>query len=390
MERRGRRSLKRRRRLQIALAQSNAAAPAKQGGAAVMRVTAYDAANVTEEQITSLDQLKQFQQGNQVLWLDVEGEDLHLFEQIGAYFQLHHLTLENVINTRRAKVERFGDYFFIVMQQIQQNPDLVSSQICIATAKGLVITFHQHPSDALDAVKERIRSGFGHIRQSGFDYLVYALIDSIVDSCFPLLESFGERLEALEDEIIENPTRETVGDVHAIKRDLLTVRRALWPIREAINSLLRDGPPVFGEDSILHLRDSYDHAVQIIDFVETYRELGADLMDVYLSSISNRMNEVMKVLTIITTIFVPPTLIVGIYGMNFRGDLSPYNMPELKWYYGYPLCLGFMLVLSLSIVALLYWKGWLSNRSLKKVERRIVPKSAVPSAPASLPAAPTQ
>lgn len=383
------RGVKRRRRMQSALEQS-LEATAKPAGAAVMHVTAYGGGNFAEEKIASLDQLSQFRQENQVLWLDVEGEDLPLLKQIGDYFQLHHLTLENVINTRRSKVERFGDHFFIVLQQIQEKPDLVSTQICIAIVEGTVISFHQHPSCALDAVRERIRSGFGHIRQSGFDYLVYTLIDGIVDCFFPLLETFGERLEALEAEIIENPTRQTVSDVHATKRDLLTMRRALWPIREAINSLLRDGPPVFGEDSILHLRDTYDHAVQIIDFVETYRELGADLMDVYLSSISNRMNEVMKVLTIITTIFVPPTLIAGIYGMNFRSDLSPYNLPELKWYYGYPICLGVMFLMALLVVAMLYWKGWLSVLSPKKTEQRSVPKSDASSAKTGSPAATTQ
>jgi len=360
--RRHSKGLKRRRRLTGAVPPTDPAQAKREGTASsVLHVTAYDANDFVEQKSVPFDQLNQFRDQYKVLWVDVEGvDDLHLLQQIGELFHLHNLALENVINTRRAKLERFGDHYFVVLQQIEQKPDLVSSQVCIAIGEGYVVTFHQYPSGAIEAVRERIRSRIGHIRQAGPDYLVYAVIDSVVDTYFPLLEVFGERLEVLESEIIDNPTRQTVSDVHLAKRDLLTVRRALWPIREAINALLRDGPPVFGDESIVHLRDTYDHAVQIIDFVETYRELGADLMDVYLSSISNRMNEVMKVLTIITTIFVPPTLIAGIYGMNFRGDLSAYNMPELKWYYGYPYALLSMFLVSLAVVAMLYWKGWLS------------------------------
>ena len=209
------------------------------------------------------------------------------------------------------------------------------------------------------------------MRRLGPDYLAYAIIDSIIDGYYPMLESFGERLENIEDEILEHPDRRTMSQVHVMKRELLSMRRALFPLREALSAILRVSPESFSEDTMLHLRDCYDHVVQITDFIETYRELASDLMDVYLSSISYKLNEVMKVLTIITTICAPPTLIAGIYGMNFRTDKSPFNMPELSWYFGYPFAVILMILSSLAMFLVITRTGGLAPSFINSDSKKL-------------------
>jgi magnesium transporter len=210
-------------------------------------------------------------------------------------------------------------------------------------------------------VREHIRNTRGQIREAGADYLAYALLDAMVDSYFPILEEYGERLETLEDAIITRPDHHTVARIHAAKRDLLTLRRAIWPQRETFNTLLRDVIPLITDETRLHLRDCYDHTVRLIDLVETYRELGSDLMDVYLSSVSNRTNEIMRVLTVIATIFIPLTFIAGVYGMNFDPDTSPWNMPELNWYWGYPFALTLMTTVIVGQLVFFWRRGWLRS-----------------------------
>ena len=190
---------------------------------------------------------------------------------------------------------------------------------------------------------------------------MYALLDSIIDGFFPVLEVYGEALELLEDEVVANPTAHTLEKIHQMKRDLITLRRAIWPQRDAINSLIRDENPLIGDEVRLHLRDCYDHAVQVMDMVETYREVASSLMDVYLSSVSNRMNEVMKFLTVISSIFIPLTFIAGIYGMNFNTEKSRLNMPELNSPYGYVICLGSMAIVAIGMVTFFWRKGWFNN-----------------------------
>jgi magnesium Mg(2+) and cobalt Co(2+) transport protein (corA) len=232
---------------------------------------------------------------------------------------------------------------------MEAKEDLLSEQVSVYFGANFVLTFQEGPIDATKPVLDRIRKGQGRLKSSGADYLAYAIIDSIIDLYYPVLEYFGEKLERMEDEILDHPTRRTVSNLHLVKRELLTMRRALFPLREALSSMMRISPDVLTADTLLHLRDSHDHVVQIADFIDTYRELCSDLMDVYLSSISNRLSDVMKVLTVITTICAPPTLVAGIYGMNFNPDSSPYNMPELNWYYGYPFAMILMLVLSVGL-----------------------------------------
>jgi len=323
-----------------------------------------------EKELTDASEIKLYIGKWPVVWVNVEGlGSADAIQKIGEIFSIHHLALEDILNVHeRAKIERYGEHLFMVMHMMQIKEHLEGEQLSMFSGKHFVCTFQEGPIDTLDPARERIRKGQGHIRTLGSDYLVYSIIDSVLDNYFPILEAYGEVLDRLEDDIISKPSSEVIANVHGVKRELLTLRRAVWPLREAINSLSRDMEVTFSEETRIHLRDCYDHAVRIIDFVETYRELAADLMDVYLSSLSNRMNEVMKVLTIITTLFVPPTLIAGIYGMNFNTEVSRYNMPELNWYYGYPMALILMLAVSLGVVGLLWYKGWLGALGKRNTE----------------------
>lgn len=323
---------------------------------------AYGPGDFLQKEITEVSELSDFIGKWPVVWVNVEGLGCpEKIQALGDLFKIHHLALEDIINVHeRAKIERYGDDLFLVMHMVELAERLETEQLSMFTGKGFVVTFQEGPIDTLNPARERIRRGQGHMRQLGADYLVYSIIDAVLDNYFPILEDYGEILDALEDDIIQNPSSAVVADVHAVKRDLLVLRRAVWPLRESINSLIRDTETIFSEETRIHLRDCYDHAVRIIDFIETYRELAADLMDIYLSSLSNRMNEVMKLLTIITTLFVPPTLVAGIYGMNFNTEISKWNMPELNWFFGYPFALGLMLFMTLGVVGLLWYKGWLS------------------------------
>jgi magnesium transporter len=327
----------------------------------VIRVTTYDADHMREEAITEPKNIRQFIGSANTVWVDVEGlQNADIVEQVGQIFNIHYLVLEDILTMhQRAKLEQYGDNFFLVTHLVLYKDSVETRQLSLFLGKNFVVSFHNEPIDGLASVLERLRKNQGLIRSAGADYLAYSLLDAIVDTYYPVLEIFGERLEELEDLVIENPTRDTISQIHVVKRELLTVRRAIWPMRDAINALLRDSGKFFGEEARIHLRDCYDHAIRVLDFTETYRELGADLMDVYLSSISNRMNEVMKVLTIILTALAPPSLIAAIYGMNFNNKISPYNMPETNWYYGYPAVLIAMLLAAFAMLSFMRWKGWL-------------------------------
>jgi magnesium transporter len=203
------------------------------------------------------------------------------------------------------------------------------------------------------------------IRSEGADYLAYALLDAVIDAYFPVLEDYGEYIESLEDEVIFNPSKGTVQKIYRARRELMNLRRSIWPQRNALSQLVRDSNTLIRPEVRVYLQDCYDHVVQVLDIVETYRELTANLMDVYLSSVSNRMNEVMKTLTVISSIFIPLTFIVGVYGMNFNPAVSPWNMPELDWYWGYPLCWMLMIAIALSLSYYFWQKGWFSSTAIK-------------------------
>lgn len=331
----------------------------------VLQAIAYRGDDFVEKRLSRPEEVVQLLDQWPVTWLNVAGlGDADMIAELGRVFGLHPLALEDVAQLRqRAKVEQYGEQLFIVArmaQMAQQNATLETEQLSIFVGKKFVLTFLEDPGDCFEPVRSRLRGG-GRLREAGPGYLAYSLLDSVIDAYFPVVESYAERLDRLEDRVTSRPTRRVIAEIHSAKHDLRTLRRIVWPLREAVNSLVRDPSPLIDDDTRVHLRDCYDHLVQIIDLVETYRELGSDLTDLYLSSLSNRLNEVIKVLTIIATIFMPLSFITGLYGMNFHTERSPWNMPELNWRYGYPFALGLM---ALTVLAMLWYfrrKGWLGS-----------------------------
>ena len=321
-----------------------------------MQVMAYGPAEFAEQEIQAAESLAPFLDKWPVVWVNVDGlGDAEAVRKIGELFGLHPLALEDVINVhQRPKVEPYEKYLFVVMQMLLAGERLETEQLSLFLGSNFVLTFQEQPGgDCFALIRDRIRKNHARIRGAGPDHLAYALLDAIVDSYFPVLERYGERLETVEQEVVIQPGRETVPRIHHIKRDLLLLRRAVWPMREAINSLLREDTPFIARETRTYLRDCYDHSVQIIDMLETDRETAFGLLETYLSSVSNRMNEIMKVLTIIATVFMPLTFIVGIYGMNFN------HMPELNWPWGYPLVMGLMAVIAAGMLLYFRRKGWL-------------------------------
>ncbi|MBW4468379.1 MAG: magnesium/cobalt transporter CorA [Pegethrix bostrychoides GSE-TBD4-15B] len=304
-----------------------------------------------------------------VSWVDVQGLGSEaVLRQIGQVFDLHPLVLEDVVNVpQRPKVDEFDDQLLVIARMVtprESGRGFVAEQVSLILSKHYLLTVQEEPDyDCFGPVRDRIRTAKGTIRQHQADYLAYSLIDAIIDGYFPVLEDYGELLEELEDEVVENPTRQSLEKIHRIKRELLSLRRAIWPQRDSINSLIRDGNHLIGDEVRVYLRDCYDHTVQVIDMVETYREVASSLMDVYVSSVGNKMNEVMKFLTIVSTIFIPLTFIAGLYGMNFNPEKSPLNMPELNWYWGYPLCLALMGGIAAVLILYFRRKGWFENFS---------------------------
>jgi magnesium transporter len=324
--------------------------------------------------------IKPYLDHNSVTWIDLKGfGHEETIRQIGDVFQLHPLFLEDIVNVpQRPKVEDVDHQLLLIacmvglvkpsegFGEVDASPVFMMEQVSFVLGPQYVLTVQEEPDyDCFDVVRDRLRSGRGTIRKRGADYLMYALLDSIIDGFFPVLEAYGEALELLEDEVVANPTVHTLEKIHRMKRDLIRLRRAIWPQRDAINSLIRDGNPLIGDDIRIHLRDCYDHTVQVMDMVETYREVASSLMDVYLSSVSNRMNEIMKFLTVISSIFIPLTFIAGIYGMNFNTEKSRLNMPELNAPYGYAICLGVMGGIAIGMVAFFWKKGWFDNYAMQ-------------------------
>ena len=299
-----------------------------------------------------------------VVWINVDGlGDLEAVRALGERFGLHPLAVEDVVhNHQRAKVERFEGHDFLVARMVKHVGALDSEQVSFFLGQRWLLTFQERPGDVFDAVRRRIAAGQGRIRGMGADYLMYALLDSLIDAYFPVLEAYDDKLEALELEVLANPDEAVVGRLYAIKTDLMVLRRAVWPLREAASSLMRDPSPQISDETRIFLRDCYDHTVQLIDLVESWRELASGLMDLYLSQVSFRMNEVMKVLTIISTVFIPLSFVVGLYGMNFDTSASPWNMPELGWRYGYPVLLLGMATAVAGMLLYFRRKGWMGGR----------------------------
>ena len=337
-----------------------------------IQVFAYDTASLKEDfckgeqdfekYFEQLDNLLDTQHSSkETIWIDVStlGNEETL-RKIAAKYNLHDLTIADIVNVpQRPKIEDHENYLLVItsMPTLEQDLSISIEQVSIVIGPNFVLTFQEREGDVFEPVRKRIRLGKGNIRKSGSDYLAYALIDAIVDNYFPILEDLGIHLEELEEELVSQPSKTTLRKIYQVKRTLLQLRRNIWPHREIFSAILRDEFKVFKKATKSYVRDLYDHTVEVVDVVETYRELAAGFMDVYLSSISNRLNDVMKVLTVISTIFMPLSFIAGVYGMNFE------HMPELKTEYGYPILMTFMLVVALSMLGYFWRKGWLTSEN---------------------------
>jgi magnesium transporter len=331
----------------------------------IMHVMAYSEHGYVEQAVRDPAGLIEFLAKWPVTWINIDpvgfGPNAQAFmDRLGKLFNLHELELEDIINVhQRAKVEEYDEHIFVVTRMLVNRDSSESEQLSLFVGKTYVLSFREMTTDCLDPVRDKIRKSRGRIRSEKADYLLYAIIDAVVDSYFPLLAKLADRLDNIEDEILQKSEKNTPEEVYELRRDILSIRKSVWPTREAISSLYRDTNPLISETTRLYLRDCYDHAVRIIDFVEMYREVASALMELHYTRVSNRLNEVMKVLTIITTLFIPPSFVASLYGMNFNTEKSPLNMPELSWYFGYPLALFLMFFFSLSILLYLYFRGFL-------------------------------
>ena len=321
----------------------------------------FDSGELVERSDCSLDDARAVFRSPRATWLHVQGTPSEeLLRAIGDAYGLHPLALEDVLHTgQRPKVETYEQQLFAIVGAPEHRGEgVVTTQLSLFLGDTWLVSFHPGHEDPFGPVRQRVRRTGSRIRQRGVDYLFYALIDTAVDLTFPVMEALGERIEALEMTVFDDPSREALDEIHRLKRELVVLRRSLWPQRDALNGLVRDEHEALAAETRPYLRDCYDHTVHALDLVESYREMASSLLEVYLSSLSNRMNEVMKVLTIIATVFIPLSFIVGVYGMNFDTGASPWNMPELGLRYGYPLLWLVMLAI---VAGMLIWfrrKGW--------------------------------
>ncbi len=331
-----------------------------------LHLIAYDGDELIE--ITGPDALLQLdahRRPGRVVWLNVDGlGNAETITEVGRRFNLHRLSLEDVVNVhQRAKVDPFDDNIYVVLRMLTYVEQLDNEQISLFCGPGYVVTFQERAGDCLEPVRTRLRADRGRLRDLGSDYLAYAIIDAVIDHLFPLLEAYGTRLDELEEEVLSGAAGDTVIRLQRMRRELSTVRRMVWPLRDTVVSLTRGDAGVFTDDTRTYLRDCHDHVVMILDVLENYRETASGLVEVHLGIASQKMNEVMKVLTIIGTIFIPLSFVTGLYGMNFDTS-SPYNMPELSSPYGYPV----MLLAMATATALLLWylkrRGWLGMDDL--------------------------
>ena len=313
----------------------------------------YNEENVQERVVEAIEECFPFKETPTVTWINIDGlNSVETIEKIGKHFELHPLILEDILNTgQRPKCEDYEKCLFMVLKMLRYNNDsniIQPEQVSLVLGQNFVISFQEEVGDVFEQIRDRIRNAKGRIRKMSADYLAYALIDSIVDNYFLILEKMGEQIESMEEELIAKPSDKTVRQIHALKRELIFLRKSVWPLRELINSMEKTESSLISNTIGPYLRDVYDHTIQVIDTVESFRDMVSGMLDIYLSSISNRMNAVMKVLTIIATIFIPLTFIAGIYGMNFK------FMPELDWKWGYFIVLIIMAVVA--VVMLIYFK----------------------------------
>ena len=351
------RSRRHRRRRPPAGAIAGALAVAPGGGPLRIHVMDYRGPRLEERDVADVEELSRYLSTETVTWIEIEGlGDERALRRIGEIFQIHPLALADAVNTpQRPKAEAYENHEFLVCRMAQLNGrEIETEQVSLVIGPHWVITFQQGQRDVFDPVRDRIRSN-SLICQMAADFLAYALLDTLVDGYFPVVETLGDALEDVEERVIAGRIERNAGEIHAIRRQLLHFHRILWQQRDAINTLLRGESRFLGAGVRVYLRDAYDHAVQILDLVESFREMAVSLMEVHLSAISNRLNEVMRVLTVISTIFIPLTFLVGVYGMNFR------HMPELEWRWAYPGLWAGMLVIGAGMFALFRRRGWIGT-----------------------------
>lgn len=322
----------------------------------------YDEEHIDEIPITEIEESKPYLDSVSKTWIRVRGvHDVEKLQTIWSYFDLHPLIQEDILNTsQRPKAEQYDNNIFFVLRMLsyhEENQVLETEQVSIVLGPNYVLSFQESDTAIFAPILERLKLG-GRIRKLGPDYLTYTLIDVIVDHYFKVLGSLGEQLEVIEDELLEDPSEKSLQKIHTLRRELIFFRKSVWSLRDTLNSVIRDDTPFIKDKNKVFIRDVYDHMVQIIDNIENYRDMLLGMHDMYMSYVSNRMNEVMKVLTIIATIFIPMTFIAGIYGMNFNPEASPLNMPELNWYWGYPVVWLVMIFIAVAMFLYFKRKGW--------------------------------
>ncbi len=325
----------------------------------------FDETHYLSKAIDKISDSNQYLESKSKTWLQVRGlHNIEKLKTIWKYFDLHPLVQEDIVSTnQRPKIETYDSYIFIVLRSLTSvsntNESISNEQISIVLGKNYVLSFQETDNPVFDPIIKRLQNEGTRLRKLGPDYLTYALIDCIVDHYTSLLEIIGDAIADIEDDVIMNPQKHHLQQIHALRSDLGVFRKSIWALRDEINSLLRDESPFISNEVKIFTRDVYDHLVQVIETIENSREMVYSLYDMYMSNLSNRMNEVMKVLTIIATIFIPLTFIAGIYGMNFNPETSPWNMPELNWYWGYPFSLGLMIVMVALLIVFFKRKKWL-------------------------------
>ena len=323
-----------------------------------IRILDYDESQFEEKEAKTVEECFPFKDTPTITWINIDGiHEVEIIEKIGKHFGFHPLLLEDILNTeQRPKMEDHEDYIFIVVKMLyydEEEHEIEAEQVSIILGSNFVISFQEKEDDVFNFVRDRIRNGKGRIRKAGADFLAYALVDAIVDHYFVIMEKIGEEIEVMEEELVTNPSPETLQAIHNLKREMISLRKSVWPVREVISGLERAESPLIHESTCIYLRDVYDHTIQVMDSIETSRDMVSGMLDIYLSSVSNKMNEVMKVLTIIATIFIPLTFIAGIYGMNFQ------YMPELQSKWGYPLVWLVMIAVLSSMIVYFKRKRWL-------------------------------
>jgi magnesium transporter len=333
-------------------------------GKAKITIFDYSETSFIEKETQDVQECLPFKDKSTVTWINVDGiHRIDILENLTSCYLVHHLVLEDILNiNQRPKAEDFGEYIYIVAKMLfydEKRVDISEEQVSFILGKEFLISLQEErEGDVFDLIRQRIRGGEGRIRKMGPDYLAYALLDSIIDSYFVILEKIGEKIEEIEESLVTEPRPSTLQSINKLKKDLIFLRKSVWPLREVVHTITQTESPLIKEQTVVYFRDIYDHIIQAVDTIEAYRDTVSGMLDIYLSSISYRLNEVMKVLTIIATIFIPLTFIAGIYGMNFNVSRSPFNMPELNWRFGYFFALFIMLAMATAMIVYFKKKRW--------------------------------